>query len=297
MGNDPETVKNNPHNSINENQRIPFMNSNTPIQPHKNITPVTTGIGGGFSPATLNEIYADGKKLLSAAGITRLEDVRGCPGNLVPANMSNPLEEGPLLLAALYDPMEYLFIGKHTGNSLDDVQLVSDWLAEYRKLRLKNAANSMELQARDLGRRWPVIQPNPLTGGPVLNKKGMTSVRCNKAVCRFRFATGELEIGTPEEQLAIWAALMSKGLKISALISPGGEGRLHAWIRIDAPDRDAWHDAVDEYLYYNPALVRLGCKTNCSNESCNSLLPGVITPKTGARQRLLWLAPQGGIIA
>jgi len=72
------------------------------------------------------------------------------------------------------------------------------------------------------------------------------------------------------------------------LIDSGGKS-IHAWIRVDCPDRNAWERAIEQELF-GQWLAPMGVDLACRNESRLSRLPGHYRVDTGNRQRLLFLA-------
>jgi len=181
-------------------------------------------------------------------------------------------EPGPadarLLLGALYAPDEVLFIGENFGR---DVKTVQQWL---------------DLIPDRTPAPLPHFIPNPLDGQAHDIGEGKFSFRCDIAVCKFRFAVCEFD-GLPRgEQLAFFAGVK---LPIAALIDSGGKS-IHALVKVDAPDREAWAHEVESRLF-NQMLVPLGCDRTCRNESRLSRLPGHFRTEKGRWQRLLYLNP------
>lgn len=185
----------------------------------------------------------------------------------------DPREQQHLVLSTLYAPDEHLFIGDQFGA---EVLTAKAWLE-----RLD--AGSMP---------GPHIIPNPLTGEEALTKEGRPSRRCDACVASFRFAVVEFDNLPVQDQLAFWSAVR---LPVAALIHSGGKS-LHAWLRIDAPDRAAWERDVETELFAG-RLIPLGVDACCRNESRLSRMPGATRTDTGLLQNLLYLAPEGKAVA
>ena len=181
-----------------------------------------------------------------------------------------PEQDAALLIEALYQPEDFLFMGDTYGRT---VKTAGDWRADF-------------LTGRQLP---PHIIPNPLTGGTGLTKAGRPSVRADACVKSFRFAVAEFDDMSRDDQLRFWWAIK---LPICALIDSGGKS-LHAWIRIDGVETaDTWTDSVEKELF-GRFLVPLGCDPACRNEARLSRLPGHFRTEKERWQRLLYLAPEG----
>jgi hypothetical protein len=174
-----------------------------------------------------------------------------------------------ILLNYLYSPDEILFIGDRYESA---VQPVSSWL-------------NIHANGAMLG---PHIIPNPLTGELGVTKSGNPSYRSDDCVRDFRFAVVEFDGISILKQTAFWGAV---DLPVAAIIDSGSKS-LHAWIRVDQPNREAWERNVEVALFAQ-RLVPLGVDAACRNESRLSRMPGFIRPETGRCQRLIYLAPQG----
>ena len=99
-----------------------------------------------------------------------------------------------------------------------------------------------------------------------------------------------------EDQEAFWfTVICDKLMPVAALIDSGGKS-IHAWLRVDLPDRDAWDKLVRHELYGEQGrLTRLGADRACCNPARLSRLPGHYRRDTaddpGRWQRLLYLNP------
>jgi hypothetical protein len=187
-----------------------------------------------------------------------------------PIRLENePNNDASLLISRFYSPDEYIFIGNQYSK---EVCKVEDFLY-LDKARIEGQ---------------PHIIPNPFTGSPGLTKSGTSSYRCDNCIANLRFAMAEFDSIPKEDQLKFWASV---DLPISALIDSGNKS-IHAWIRVDCPDRESWQRDVKNRLY-GDFLVPLGVAPACCNPSRLSRLPGHFRTDTGKYQRLLYLAPKG----
>lgn len=185
----------------------------------------------------------------------------------------DPREQQRLVLSLLYGPDEHLFIGDKFGA---EVLSAKAWIE-----RLDSGSIP-----------GPHIIPNPLTGEEALTKEGKPSRRCDACVASFRFAVVEFDNLPVQDQLAFWSAVR---LPVAALIHSGGKS-LHAWLRVDAPDRAAWERDIESELFAG-RLIPLGVDASCRNESRLSRMPGATRTDTGLLQNLLYLAPEGKAVA
>lgn len=181
-----------------------------------------------------------------------------------------PEEDAVLLLRHLYQPDDILFL----GNTYDrDVKPVEEWISHIERY------GTAEL---------PHIIPNPLDGHEHELASGKTSRRCDAAIQKFRFATVEFDNMDREDQLRFWSGVIRLGLlKVVCLIDSGGKS-IHAWVQVDAPNRQTWETDIERNLFSN-WLVPCGVDRACRNESRLSRLPGHQRHETGNWQRLLWL--------
>lgn len=139
----------------------------------------------------------------------------------------------------------------------------------------------------------PHLIINPLCGQAVPNPKqaGKLSARCDEAVVGFRYAVAEMDDMSREAQLQFWAGFTSA--PIAALVDSGGKS-IHAWLRVDCPDREAWERDVEQGLFER-VLIPFGCDRTCRNESRLSRAPGHYRMEKQAWQRLLYLNPKAGL--
>ena len=255
---------------------------------------------GAAAPRTVAPVLVDGARirqqlitigraLLAAAGVRTPDDLRGRPGNLVPTHTADRRQEA-LLLLGLYPANDRLFIGDTYDSGSGCVRSAAEWMKELRDYAATTdrIGLTMDDSGGMLGGRYPFIQPNPLTGVAALTKDGKLSWHCDAAVCTFRYAVGEFDNLPLEDQLAVWTALSHKGVPIAALIHSGGKS-IHAWIRVDVPDRATWERGIEDWLF-TQYLVPIGCDPACRNESRKSRLPGVIRPDKGTWQTAIWIS-------
>ena len=184
-------------------------------------------------------------------------------------------EPGPqdalALLRTLYAPGEFVFCGERYGA---EVKTAGDWMGWIEK-------------GSPVPPHWI---PNPLTGDEHPTGSGTLSRRGDSAVASFRFAVAEFDGLSKPAQLAFWWGFRTA--PIVALIDSGGKS-IHAWLRVDCPDRATWERDVEQVLF-GKVLIPLGCDPACRNESRLSRMPGHFRREHNAWQRLLYLDPKGG---
>jgi hypothetical protein len=188
-----------------------------------------------------------------------------------------PKDDAQEFIARLYAPDDYLYVGEVKGSGIGTVQSI---LARFKR--------GAEIP--------PHIIPNPMTGEQGLTKDGKPSRRCDTTVKTHRFALVEFDNMAREDQLAFWHSVIVKGvLPITALIDTGGKS-IHAWVRVDLPDAEAWDKYVKVGLYdkHVGRMAIMGVDTSDKNPSRLSRLPGHHRTQTGRWQRLLYLDPKGG---
>ncbi len=175
-----------------------------------------------------------------------------------------------VLVNALYTSEDFLYCGEKYG---EDVTAV--W-------RLRGQIADGEMVP-------PHVIPNPMTGRTGYTQAGKLSYRCDNTVAEFRFAVAEMDEGlTKADQLAFWWGF--KSAPIAALIDSGGKS-IHAWLKVDRPNRASWERDVEQTLF-DRVLIPLGCDRQCRNESRMSRMPGHYRAEKGAWQRLLYLNPE-----
>ena len=184
-------------------------------------------------------------------------------------------EPGPrdaiVLLDVLYPRDAYLFCGERYGTT---VRTAGEWRERF--------AHGEPLP--------PHVIPNPMSGHEGLTEEGKPSFRCDNTVATYRYAVAEFDVMDKASQLEFWWGFRSA--PIAALIDSGGKS-IHAWLRVDCPDRATWERDVEATLF-GKVLVPLGCDPQCKNESRLSRLPGYYRRDKCAWQRLLYLNPEGG---
>lgn len=186
-----------------------------------------------------------------------------------------PEEDAARLLAALYAPEEWLYIGgaQEPGIMGGNIRTVREWLAHFEAG----------------GDSCPHIIPNPLTGqpGPKKDGEGFT-LRGDSCVAAWRYVVCEFDHVTHAAQAAFWLAAR---LPLAVVVDSGGKS-LHGWLRVDCPDADTWEREVEQDLF--PGLLApLGADPACKNEARMSRTPGHLRD-TGRIQRLLYLNPNAG---
>lgn len=186
--------------------------------------------------------------------------------------LDDPAQDAAVLLRALYDPSDFVFIG---GRYDKQVQAVSQWLDEIKQG----------------GAVWPHIVPNVLDGEEHETSTGSRSYRCDAAVVGFRCAVVEFDTISLEEQTRFWTGILARDLFPVAAIIHSGSKSLHGWIRVSCHDRDEWERQVEQDLFAR-WLSPVGVDAACRNESRLSRLPGHFRVETKSWQRLLYLNPR-----
>lgn len=175
------------------------------------------------------------------------------------------------VLKALWMPDEILFMGDRFGRTVAPVHAL-----------IRRYQHGVAVP--------PHLTVNPMSGCEHLTNDGKKSFRCDKAVAGFRYAVAEFDNMDKAEQLAFWWGFTSA--PIAALVDSGGKS-IHAWLRVDCPDREAWERDVEQGLFER-ILIPLGCDAACRNESRLSRAPGHFRREKNEWQRLLYLDPKGG---
>jgi hypothetical protein len=203
-----------------------------------------------------------------------------------------------LLLEHLYQPDDVLFIGSRYDAGRENVQTAVDWLAFFRHALAWIEKQPVERQQGHfdrLGRKYPHIIPNTLTGQPGAVKSGdKQTLRGDTCVKSFRYTVAEFDELPILKQGAILRGLCSTGCRIAALIHSGGKS-CHAWITCNGITcADDWARIVKTTVF--PGLAALGVDKACSNPARLSRLPGVFRSDKASWQKLLYLAPGGGTL-
>jgi hypothetical protein len=187
-------------------------------------------------------------------------------------------EPGPIdaitLLETLYAPQEQLFIGTQYGTRVEPM--------ERHLTRIK--AGNVE----------PHICPNPFDGQLHDAADGKPSYRCDRAVEDLRYCVVEFDEMATADQYAFWYALISHNIvRVAALIDSGGKS-IHAWLRVNLPNAEAWEHEIRRGLYDKDTgrMTILGADRACQNPSRLSRLPGHFRKDKGRYQRLIYLNPE-----
>ena len=213
-------------------------------------------------------------KIMAAGSDNEADLWEASPTRLI----DRPEGDAVLLLKHLYRRGDYLFIGDQYGK---EVKTARDWVEHIEQ---HGAAG------------LPFIIPNPLTGQQHTASNGSRSYRCDAAVKEFRFALVEFDNMSRSDQLRFWSGWIQtpKLPKVACLIDSGNKS-IHAWVEVNAPNREAWTKYIEQGLFRD-YLTPMGVDPACRNESRLSRLPGHRRTNTGHWQRLLWLgsAPRQG---
>ena len=188
------------------------------------------------------------------------------------------------LLRHLYRPDDVVLIGRQYDAKRENLKTAAEWTAFFERQLAWISEQPTERQQYEfqlLGELYPLITPNPLTGGLGLTKKGEESLRADSCVAEYRYAIAEFDDMPFNEQGAILRGLCKAGVRIAALIYSGNKS-LHAWLCCDGISNAAeWKTQVKKGLF--PILGAVGADTACSNPGRLSRLPGVFRDdkKTG----------------
>lgn len=224
-----------------------------------------------FQPVPKTRPPIDGRKYFKelvreSPGITT-DDIKQL--SPIPVNSINPAT----FLLKFYSPDEWLFIGDVYSKKVN---------------RVADLINTPESFSEA-----PHIIPNPFTGSLHETKSGKLSARCDAAIKSFRFAVVEFDDMPKENQCSFWTTVIKQELlPVTCLIDSGGKS-IHAWIRVDLPDRQSWDREIAEKLYdkHTGILTLLGADPACKNPSRLSRMPGHTRKGTGNIQQLLYLNP------
>ena len=203
-----------------------------------------------------------------------------------------------LLLRHLYQPDDILFIGRRYDAKRDNLKTAAEWIAFFENQLAwisKQTPEDQQRAFRRLGELYPSIMPNPHSGQPGKTKSGdKESWRADACVREYRYIVAEFD-GMPfKQQGAILRGLGKAGMKIAAVIYSGGKS-CHAWLCCDDVSNAAeWETQIKKGLF--PVLAALGADKACSNSGRLSRLPGMFRADKSNWQRLLYLAPEGGVL-
>lgn len=191
---------------------------------------------------------------------------------------TDPKEQATLFLETLYNPHEFLFIGKQTAPGVIGVTIRT--AAEWRA-------------ALATAEPPPHVILNPLTGAEGMTKDGKPSYRCAACIATYRYALVEFDDMPLAEQCAFWAGVIdARTLPLRSLTFSGGKS-IHALVEIDAANPAAWERAIDKLLYAvcHPCARReYQSDRACRNPDRLPRLPGALRLDKGTRQTLLWLS-------
>lgn len=204
------------------------------------------------------------------------------------------------LLEHLYAPGDLLFIGRDKDSGTGNIRPAAEWCEFFRAKieeaeRCDSADRQAELFAR-LGAEYPLIMPNPLSGEAAPTKAGdKLTLRGDACVKEFRYIVAESDRLLLSEQGALMRGLCREGyFRIAALIYSGNKS-CHAWLMCDGVHSlEDWEREVKQERF--AFLTALGFDGACAPPSHMSRLPGVFRDDKGNWQRLLYLAPKGGIL-
>jgi len=202
-----------------------------------------------------------------------------------------------LTLLKSYSPDDLIYIGN--GREVlalqpGHVKGAAEWYEFFRQ-KLERIAqlpeDGQEAAFAQLGAKYPHILPNPINGVTGKTQSGSDTMRGDANVKEYRCIVGEFDDLPILQQGAFWRGL---GLPLIALIHSGGKS-IHAWIKCDGVNNgDTWQRDIKSGVF--ALLGALGADKACSNPARLSRLPGMYRPDKKAWQRLLYLAPNGGVL-
>lgn len=239
--------------------------------------------GGNVEASTESQIPRDAfARLVTAGKGVAMSDIMARS----PVPLDFPEEEaGWRTLDALYDPDEFLFIGppRESGVLNRTVRTAGSWSKAFQKSA-----------STDTIRTYNYIVPNPITGvaGPTKSDPTKTSFRADSAIAAWRYMVVEFDHVPLADQLAFWAVVK---LPVAALTLSGGKS-IHGWVQVDCSGVIEWEQGIEKDLFPG-FLVPLGVDGSCKNEARLSRFPGQINAKTGAMQKLIYLAPGGKAVS
>ncbi len=185
------------------------------------------------------------------------------------------------LIDALYAPEDLLFAGddQTPGEVGRTIKPAGEW-------------------SHIIKQRGAVISPkfiaNPLSGSLATKANGDgVTLRGDGCVSVHRFALVEFDELPEAKQLAFWHSIITSELfPVSALYTSGGKS-VHALLRVDLPNVEAWNRDVKRGLYgADGVLTACGADKACCNPARLTRLPGHF--RNGNCQRLLYLNPTIG---
>ncbi len=139
----------------------------------------------------------------------------------------------------------------------------------------------------------PHVIPNPVDGDMHTTSAGTLSKRCDAAVKSYRFAVVEFDDLPMPDQVCFWHSVIRDNLlPVACLIDSGGKS-IHAWLRVDLPNVDAWNREIRQGLYDPDTgrMAAMGADRACQNPSRLSRMPGHFREDNGRHQRVLFINP------
>jgi hypothetical protein len=167
-----------------------------------------------------------------------------------------PEEDSWRFLNIMFDSTDLIFIGdRHEAGLIgENIRTAAEWIEFFQ----------------NGGTAGPFILINPLSGEPAPRKNGDgETYRGDGCIAACRYALGEFDNLSFEDQVAFWTGAK---LPIKALVHSGGKS-VHAWLKVDMPDADAWDREIRDKLYRR-ALIPIGVDSACQNPARLARLPG-----------------------
>lgn len=187
--------------------------------------------------------------------------------------------DGAVLVGALYQPGERInFVTDFETTQERDGTVKARPKGRGLTVERDALVARFEQRGTDTSEAGAWLRMNPLDGTGIADAN----------VSAFRFALLESDCLAVGLQLALFARLP---VPVAAVLSSGGRS-YHAWVRVDAPDVDAYRRTVARLL---ELVARFGVDGKNKNPSRLSRLPGAkrcIGAVGDGVQRLLYLNPQ-----
>lgn len=250
-----------------------------PLGSHRAFTPRFYRRSHGIKPLEritytneVRETIALGQEVSTSADLMQLS----------PASTVNLHGNGAAraLLAAMFKPSDLILVGTMKyGVDERNLRPAAEWMTD---------ANLTE---------WEQVKINPFSGKEAEGGiKGRTRIG-EKCLARFPLTLLEFDNLPLADQVRFWAGMVKHDMPIVAIVYSGGKS-LHGLIRVGATDERTWwrrcEDAKARYCADPEISYRADCQA--LRPAVGIRLAGAIRQDTRREQRLLYLAPDVGIV-